>query len=169
MASLDVIFAYVVGVLAALAVIGALAFVVVWEWCAIRRTLAAHRHQTPECVVLARPRGADHPGAAAMRAAGRWLLLGWLLVALVLLGIDGRLPEFIAWAAPGSLLVLGVGSLVRQQLAPSILDRPPLPARYRVADDLRQPIAAVVAVAEQDATTGRLEVPDNDRERWRSL
>jgi cyanate permease len=42
-----VIFAYVVGVLAALAVIGALAFVVVWEWCAIRRTLAAHRHQTP--------------------------------------------------------------------------------------------------------------------------
>jgi uncharacterized membrane protein len=48
MASLDVIFAYVVGVLAALAVIGALAFVVVWEWCAIRRTLAAHCHQTPK-------------------------------------------------------------------------------------------------------------------------
>jgi hypothetical protein len=46
--SLDVIFAYVVGVLAALAVIGALAFVVVWEWCAIRRTLAAHRRQAPE-------------------------------------------------------------------------------------------------------------------------
>jgi hypothetical protein len=40
---LDVIFAAVVGVLAALAVIGALVFVVVWEWCAIRRTLAAHR------------------------------------------------------------------------------------------------------------------------------
>jgi hypothetical protein len=39
----DVIFAAIVGVLAALAVIGALAFVVVWEWCAIRRTLAAHR------------------------------------------------------------------------------------------------------------------------------
>jgi len=45
---LDVIFAYVVDVLAALAVIGALAFVVVWEWCAIRRTLAAHRRQTPD-------------------------------------------------------------------------------------------------------------------------
>ena len=45
--SLDVIFATIVGVLAALAVIGALAFVVVWEWCAIRRTLAAHRHQAP--------------------------------------------------------------------------------------------------------------------------
>jgi cyanate permease len=48
MPSLDVIFAYVVGVLAALAVIGALAFAVVWEWCAIRRTLAGHRHQTSE-------------------------------------------------------------------------------------------------------------------------
>jgi hypothetical protein len=46
--SLDVIFAYVVGVLAGLAVIGALAFALVWEWCAIRRTLAAHRRQTPE-------------------------------------------------------------------------------------------------------------------------
>jgi hypothetical protein len=42
---LDVIFAYVVGVLAGLAVIGALAFALVWEWCAIRRTLAAHRRQ----------------------------------------------------------------------------------------------------------------------------
>ena len=40
----DVIFATIVGVLAGLAVIGALAFVLVWEWCAIRRTLAAHRH-----------------------------------------------------------------------------------------------------------------------------
>jgi hypothetical protein len=40
---LDVLFAYVVGVLAGLAVIGALVFVLVWEWCAIRRTLAAHR------------------------------------------------------------------------------------------------------------------------------
>jgi hypothetical protein len=46
--SLDVVFAYVVGVLAGLAVIGALAFALVWEWCAIRRTLAAHRHQPPE-------------------------------------------------------------------------------------------------------------------------
>jgi hypothetical protein len=45
--SLDVILATIVGVLAALAVIGALVFALVWEWCAIRRTLAAHRHQTP--------------------------------------------------------------------------------------------------------------------------
>jgi hypothetical protein len=42
--SLDVVCAYVVGVLAGLAVIGALVFALVWEWCAIRRTLAAHRH-----------------------------------------------------------------------------------------------------------------------------
>jgi hypothetical protein len=41
--SLDVIFAHVGGVLAGLAVIGALAFVLVWEWCAIRRILAADR------------------------------------------------------------------------------------------------------------------------------
>jgi hypothetical protein len=46
--SLDVVFAYVVGVLAGLAVIGGLAFVLVWEWCAIRRTLAAHRHRAPD-------------------------------------------------------------------------------------------------------------------------
>jgi hypothetical protein len=42
---LDVIFAYVVGMLAGLAVIGLLVFVLVWEWCAIRRTVAAHRSQ----------------------------------------------------------------------------------------------------------------------------
>jgi hypothetical protein len=83
------------------------------------------------------------------------LLLGWLIAALVLLGIDGRLPEFLAGAGCGSLLLLGVGGLVRQQLAPSRYNRPPLPERYRVADDLRQPLSAVVAVAEQDAITGR--------------
>jgi hypothetical protein len=46
--SLDVVFAYVVGVLAGLAVIGALAFTLVWEWCAIQRTLAAYRHRAPD-------------------------------------------------------------------------------------------------------------------------
>jgi hypothetical protein len=89
-----------------------------------------------------------------MRAAGRWLLLGWLLAALVLLGMDGRLPEFIAGATSVSLLLLGIGTLVRQQLAPSRYNRPPLPERYRVADDLRQPIAVVVAVAEREASAG---------------
>jgi uncharacterized membrane protein len=48
MGSLETIFAVVVGVLAALAVIGALTFAVVWEWCAIRRTLDRHRKPTPE-------------------------------------------------------------------------------------------------------------------------
>lgn len=48
MGSLETIFAVVVGVLAALAVIGALTFAVVWEWCAIKRTLAANRPPTPE-------------------------------------------------------------------------------------------------------------------------
>jgi hypothetical protein len=45
--SLDVIFAYVVGVLAGLAVIGALTFALVWEWCAIRRTLAGRDDPPP--------------------------------------------------------------------------------------------------------------------------
>ena len=60
--SLDEVFAYVVGVLADLAVIGALAFALVWEWCAIRRTLAAHRHQAPGGSWRgARPAAADQP------------------------------------------------------------------------------------------------------------
>jgi hypothetical protein len=43
MRSVETIFAALVGVLAALAVVGALVAALVWEWCAIRRTLAAHR------------------------------------------------------------------------------------------------------------------------------
>ena len=46
------------------------------------------------------------------------LLVGWLLAALLVLGMYGRLPVFLAWAVPSSLLVLGIGSLVRQQLPP---------------------------------------------------
>jgi hypothetical protein len=80
-----------------------------------------------------------------------WLLVGWLLAALLVLAVDGRLPVFLAGAVPGSLLLLGVGSLVRQQLAPSRYNQPALPERYRVADDLRRPLADVVAVAEQEA------------------
>jgi hypothetical protein len=90
-----------------------------------------------------------------MRTAGRWVLVGWLLAALVLLGMEGRLPEFLAGAASGSRLAVGVGAVVRQQLAPSRYNRPALPERYRVADDLRQPLAAVVAVAEHEAPAGR--------------
>jgi hypothetical protein len=88
-----------------------------------------------------------------MRTTGRFLLVGWLVAALGLLGMEGRLPEFLTGAVCGSLLLLGLSSLVRQQLAPSTLDRPVLPERYRVADDLSQPIAAVVAAAEQEAMT----------------
>jgi hypothetical protein len=88
-----------------------------------------------------------------MRTAGRFLLVGWLMAALGLLGIEGRLPEFLAGAVCSSLLLLGLSSLVRQQLAPSRYNRPSMPECYRVADDLRQPIAAVVAAAEQEAMT----------------
>jgi hypothetical protein len=47
MSTLETVFAGLVAVLAALAVIGALAFVVVWEVCAIRRTLADRRDSRP--------------------------------------------------------------------------------------------------------------------------
>jgi hypothetical protein len=88
-----------------------------------------------------------------MRTAGRWLVVGWLLAALVVLGMDGRLPAFLTWATLGSLLVLGVDALVRQQLAPSRYCQPRLPERYQVADDLAEPLAVVVAVAERNAST----------------
>jgi hypothetical protein len=45
-----------------------------------------------------------------------------LLAALVLLGIDGQLPMLLAWAAPGTLAVLAIGALVRQQRSPSMLE-----------------------------------------------
>jgi hypothetical protein len=48
MGTLETIFAVVVGMLAGLAVIGALAFAITWEWCAIKRILAAHRRRAPE-------------------------------------------------------------------------------------------------------------------------
>jgi hypothetical protein len=83
------------------------------------------------------------------------LLAGWLLAALLVLGIDGRLPAFLAWVLPGSLLVLGVDALVRQQRAPSPYTQPSLPERYRVADDLHRPLADVVAVAEAEAWARR--------------
>jgi hypothetical protein len=90
-----------------------------------------------------------------MRAAGRWLVVCWLVAALVLLGLDGRLPVLAAWAVPGSLLGLGICSFIRQQRAPSICDRPFLPDRYRTADDLRLPLTEVVAAAEREAESWR--------------
>jgi hypothetical protein len=87
----------------------------------------------------------------AMHSVGRVLVLAWLLAALVVLGLDGRLPAFLAWTVPSSLVVLVASSVARHQLAAPKYNRPPLPERYRVADDLRQPVAAVVAVAEAEA------------------
>jgi hypothetical protein len=66
---LDVIFAYVVGTLAGLAVIGALVFVLVWEWWALRRTPAAHQQQRHEG--LWRERGVLVPTSSAERAPTR--------------------------------------------------------------------------------------------------
>jgi hypothetical protein len=86
--SLDVIFATIVGVLAGLAVIGALVFALVWEWCAIQRTLAAHRRPPAE-ERFWRDRAALDPGAGGVRTAACWLLVDWLVAALVLLGMEG--------------------------------------------------------------------------------
>jgi len=76
--SLDVMFAYVIGVLAGLAVIGALAVALVWEWCAIRRTLAAHRHRAPDG--FWRDRGAlpaiSPAGGEQLREGARRVLAG---------------------------------------------------------------------------------------------
>jgi hypothetical protein len=90
-----------------------------------------------------------------MRTAGRCLVLGWLLAALLVLGLDGRLPAFLAWAAVGSLLVLAADALVRWHRRPSAYCRPSLPERYQVADDLVRPLVEVVAAAEAEASVGR--------------
>jgi hypothetical protein len=89
---------------------------------------------------------------------GIGLLAGWLLAAMLLLAHDGRLAEYLVGAGSGSAVVLGVGALVRWHRRPSVYCRPPaasLPARYRVADDLRRPLAEVVAAAEREALAGR--------------
>jgi hypothetical protein len=88
-----------------------------------------------------------------MRRAGRLLCVVWLLAALVLLGLDGRLLVLVAWAVPGSLLGLGVRALVGDQRKPSIVGGPYPPPRYLAADDLRRPLADVVAMAELEAET----------------
>jgi hypothetical protein len=79
------------------------------------------------------------------------LVLSWLLAAVALLAIQGMLLAWAGAAGAASVVGLGLRALVRQQRAPSMVDRPPLPDRYRVADDLTQPLEAVVAVAEAEA------------------
>jgi hypothetical protein len=87
-------------------------------------------------------------------SAGRaalWLLASWLLAAVALLAAQGRLVSLLAAGVPASVVALVVRALVRQQRAPSICDRPLVPERYRVADDLTQPITVVVEAAEAEA------------------
>jgi hypothetical protein len=90
-----------------------------------------------------------------MSTVARVLVVAWLVAALVVLGMDGRLPAFVAVVAPASLVALVGGSVVRYQLAPSRYNRPSLPERYRVADDLGRPLVEVVAAAEREASAGR--------------
>jgi hypothetical protein len=54
-------------------------------------------------------------------------------------------------------VVLAADALVRWHRRPSLYcrpSRPPMPARYRIADDLTRPLAEVVAVAEREAAGG---------------
>ena len=89
-----------------------------------------------------------------MTSAGRaalWLLASWLLAAVALLAAQGRLVSLLAAGVPASVVALVLRALVRQQRAPSICDRPLVPERYRIADDLTQPITVVVEAAEAEA------------------
>jgi hypothetical protein len=86
------------------------------------------------------------PGRAALL-----LVVAWLLAAVALLAIQGMLVPYLVAVGAATLAGLRLRALVRQQRAPSMLDRPPLPERYRVANDLRRPLDDVVAVAEQEA------------------
>jgi threonine/homoserine/homoserine lactone efflux protein len=80
-----------------------------------------------------------------------FMVVAWLLAAVVLLAAQGVLLAYVEVTGVATLVWLGLRALVRQQRAPSMLERPPLPERYRVADDLRRPLDDVVAVAEQEA------------------
>jgi hypothetical protein len=90
------------------------------------------------------------PGRAALL-----LVVAWLLAAVALLAIQGMLVPYLVAVGAATLAGLGLRALVRQQRAPSMLERPPLPERYRVADDIHRPVADVVAVAEAEAAAGR--------------
>ena len=83
--------------------------------------------------------------------AAMFLVVAWLVAAVALLAARGALMPFLVAVLPGSAVALTLQALVRQQRAPSILDRPLLPERYRVADDLQKPIAAVIEAAEAEA------------------
>jgi hypothetical protein len=91
-----------------------------------------------------------------VRQPGWWpVLAAWALLGLVLLAAAGLLAVFVVLGGVCWLLLSAGWSLARQQRAPSRYCRPALPESHRVADDLRRPLAEVVAAAELEATTGR--------------
>jgi hypothetical protein len=71
----------------------------------------------------------------------------WLVVALVLLWLDGRLVLFCALVLPTTGLALVLGALIADQRKASIAEH----KRYRVADDLDRPMLDVVTDAEAHA------------------
>jgi hypothetical protein len=78
------------------------------------------------------------------------VVVAWLPTAVALLAARGALVSFLVAVLPGTAVALALRALVRQR-ASSILNRPRLPERYRIADDLTQPIAVVVEAAEAEA------------------
>jgi len=89
-----------------------------------------------------------------MTGPGRAVLLvvvAWLLAAVALRAVQRLLVGYLVAVGAGTLACLGLRALVRQQRAPSIIDRSRLPRRYRVADDITQPITAVIEAAEGEA------------------
>jgi hypothetical protein len=85
---------------------------------------------------------------------GPLVVVASLLAAVALLVVHGMVVPWLLAAGAGTVALLALRALVRQQRAPSMLERPPLPERYRVADDVARPVAEVVAAAEREATAG---------------
>jgi hypothetical protein len=91
-----------------------------------------------------------------MRHPGWWpVLAAWSLLGLALLAAAGLLAVFVVLGGACWLLLAAGWSIIRHQLAPSCYCQPALPERYRVADDLRRPLAEVVAAAEREAAGWR--------------
>lgn len=82
-----------------------------------------------------------------MYVVGLVLVPLWLIVALILLVLDGRLWLYCLVAVPTSVVVLIAVALIRDRVKPSLADR----VRYRVADDLNRPLLDVVTEAEAQA------------------
>jgi threonine/homoserine/homoserine lactone efflux protein len=80
-----------------------------------------------------------------------WLLVvSWLLAAVALLATQGMLVPYLLAVGAATLAWLGLRALIRQQ-PPSMLERPPLPERYRMTDLLARPLDDVVTVEREAA------------------